>query len=101
MTWIFNPSQWYNGAMTHTDARALLECLGVTLLLGVCVLTLCRFNKDAGLDRNMDWHRINGKYRVEYPDIDPRTGKNQISQPMTKAVAQDYAAMFNGRVVPR
>jgi hypothetical protein len=57
--------------------------------------------KGYGRDRSMLWHRMNGQYRVQYPGIDPHTGKNYVSQPMSRSVAKDYAEMFNGTVISK
>ena len=74
--------------------------IGLILLAGIIFLFVDTV-VPTGRDRSMGWHRIHGKYRVQYPEIDPRTGKNQISQPMTHSVAKDYAEMFDGVVVPK
>jgi len=48
-----------------------------------------------GLDNSMDWHRRNGSYRVMYTDTVMPDGKYAVSQPMSREVANDYAAINN------
>jgi hypothetical protein len=53
------------------------------------------------LEYSMDWHRINGECRVLYTDTVMPSGRFAVSQPMTRAVAEGYAKMFNGVVIGR
>lgn len=46
------------------------------------------------VERSMDWHRRNGRYRVLYPD-------GQKSQPFGFSTAKDYAEIHGGKVIPR
>jgi hypothetical protein len=42
----------------------------------------------------MGWHQTYGEWRVRYPD-------GKISQPFSRQVAEDYAEMFGGEVIPK
>lgn len=82
------------------------------LIVLVGFIALCAFlnrgrvwpehrDNSAGLDNSMDWHRRNGSYRVMYTDTVMPSGKYAVSQPMSREVASDYAAINNrhGKIV--
>jgi len=76
------------------------------ILLLLAFIALCAFlnrgrvwpahrDNSPGLDNSMDWHRRNGSYRVMYTDTVMPDGKYAVSQPMSREVANDYAAINN------
>ena len=64
-------------------------------LLMIAAFIFCaRWDHNDGSDHNMDWHRRYGQWQVRYPD-------GKLSQPFTRKVAEEYAEMFDGVVVPK
>jgi hypothetical protein len=71
--------------------------IGAAIAVGLVLLVIVVDGLSLGVDgrqQSMGWNRRNGKYRVLYPD-------GNVSQAMTLEVAQDYAAMFDGRVIAK
>jgi hypothetical protein len=58
--------------------------------ISVALIGLIRLDDKSG--RSVDWHRRNGRWRVQYPN-------GGVSQPFTRSVAKDYAKLFGGVVV--
>lgn len=63
----------------------LFMCIGLVIYDAI--------RPDNGRGQSLNWNRLNGKWRVLYSD-------GKYSQPFTRAVASDYAELFDGKVVP-
>lgn len=53
---------------------------------------LRRLFEPSGQDRSRDFNRQHGKWQVKYRD-------GQLSEPMCRDVAENYAAIFGGTVM--
>ena len=77
--------------MTGPD---IIFSLFIVALLLWGAVSLCRKEFGGDEDHNLAWHRAHGQWRVRYHD-------GQLSQPFTRKVAEEYADMFDGVVIPK
>lgn len=64
------------------------------VFVGIFVIAMLIAGAGPEEEHTLGWHRRNGEWRVLYPD-------GQRSQPFSRKVAEDYAEMFGGKVIPR
>jgi hypothetical protein len=67
-----------------------LFCIGGPML----ILVVASFSEPSGRNCSRDHNAIHGRWRVRYND-------GKLSEPMCKDVAEDYASIFGGTVIPR
>jgi hypothetical protein len=74
------------------------DWVGILFVIGwaVALILLCLFPgpETDNDEHSVGWHRGHGRFRVQYPD-------GKISQPFTRKVAEDYAEIFGGKVIPK
>lgn len=73
--------------------REALNWWPVVAFFLIVIVVVFRPREPQGANESMSFNRQYGKYRVKYPE-------GYYSQPFCKDVAEDYAKMFNGVVVP-
>lgn len=62
-------------------------------LIAVLMVLFCWPREPSGRERSLDFNARYGRYRVLYPD-------GRRSQPLCKDVAEEYAELFKGTVIP-
>ena len=67
--------------------------IGLLALFAVGFIFCARIEYGDG-EHNLDWHRRKGQWQVRYSD-------GRLSQPFTRKVAEEYAEMFDGVVIPK
>ncbi len=73
--------------------KEFLNWLPVVAFFIIALFILLRPREPKGRNAGLSFNLRYGKYRVRYPE-------GYYSQPFCKDMAEDYAEMFNGVVVP-
>lgn len=71
----------------------MLATLVVLTFVGAVVWVTVRPHEPSGRDESFSFNAVYGKFRVRYPE-------GYYSQCFCKDLAEDYAEMFGGTVVP-